>query len=106
MSDASDDLTGQAYRAIRTMIVEGGLPPGRRMSHRNLSERLGIGRSPVRDAILQLEAEGLVVQRAQRGVLLRPLGNVLYLMPPYVITERETAWLAGQVADVLGALVP
>jgi adenosylmethionine---8-amino-7-oxononanoate aminotransferase len=27
-----------------------------------------------------------------RGLLLRPLGNIVYLMPPYVITESETAW--------------
>ncbi len=53
--------------------MEGGLPPGRRMSHRSLAEQLGIGRSPVRDAVLQLEAEGFLVQRAQRGVLLREL---------------------------------
>ena len=36
-----------------------------------------------------------------RGVLLRPLGNVLYLMPPYVITEGETSWAIDQVRDVL-----
>ena len=28
------------------------------------------------------------------GVLLRPLGNVIYFMPPYVITETELEWLA------------
>jgi adenosylmethionine-8-amino-7-oxononanoate aminotransferase len=39
-----------------------------------------------------------------RGLLLRPLGNVLYVMPPYVITESETAWVTTQVADVLGDL--
>lgn len=69
----TEDLTAQAYRSIRRMIVDGGLPPGHRMSHRVLAEQLGLGRSPVRDAILQLEAEGLVVQRAQKGVLLREL---------------------------------
>jgi adenosylmethionine-8-amino-7-oxononanoate aminotransferase len=37
----------------------------------------------------------------ERGLLLRPLGNVLYLMPPYVITESEAAWAIDQVADVL-----
>ncbi len=37
----------------------------------------------------------------QRGLLLRPLGNVLYVMPPYVITEAETAWMIEQVHDVL-----
>jgi adenosylmethionine-8-amino-7-oxononanoate aminotransferase len=37
-----------------------------------------------------------------RGLLLRPLGNVLYFLPPYVITEDETAWALQQIADVLG----
>ena len=36
-----------------------------------------------------------------RGLLLRPLGNVLYFMPPYVITETETDWAVRQIADVL-----
>ena len=36
-----------------------------------------------------------------RGVLLRPLGNIVYAMPPYVITEDETAWLTAQMRDVI-----
>ena len=36
-----------------------------------------------------------------RGLLLRPLGNIVYVMPPYVITEREVAWMLEQVAAVL-----
>jgi adenosylmethionine-8-amino-7-oxononanoate aminotransferase len=36
-----------------------------------------------------------------RGLLLRPLGNVLYFMPPYVITEPETMWAIGEIAAVL-----
>ena len=36
-----------------------------------------------------------------RGLLLRPLGNVVYFMPPYVITEAETAWAIEQIAAVL-----
>jgi DNA-binding GntR family transcriptional regulator len=70
-SSLPHDQTAVAYRSIRRMILDGGLLPGHRMSHRNLAEQLGLGRSPVRDAILQLEAEGLVVQRAQKGILLR-----------------------------------
>ena len=31
----------------------------------------------------------------------RPLGNVLYVMPPYVITEEETRWVTDQIAEVL-----
>lgn len=36
-----------------------------------------------------------------RGLLLRPLGNVLYFMPPYAITKEETAWAIEQITDVL-----
>jgi adenosylmethionine-8-amino-7-oxononanoate aminotransferase len=44
----------------------------------------------------QLGAEFL-----RRGLLLRPLGNVVYFMPPYVISEAETDWAIDQIAEVL-----
>ena len=37
----------------------------------------------------------------ERGLLLRPLGNVVYFMPPYCITEAETAWALEQIVGVL-----
>ena len=37
----------------------------------------------------------------ERGLLLRPLGNVLYFMPPYVITEEETNRVIEQMGEVL-----
>ena len=40
-----------------------------------------------------------------RGLLLRPLGNVLYFMPPYVITEAETAWAIDLIAEVISSEV-
>jgi adenosylmethionine-8-amino-7-oxononanoate aminotransferase len=40
----------------------------------------------------------------ERGLLLRPLGNVLYFMPPYVITESETAWAIDQIREVLAEM--
>lgn len=43
----------------------------------------------------------LAAEFIQRGLLLRPLGNVLYFMPPYVITEQETDWAVDQIAAVL-----
>jgi adenosylmethionine-8-amino-7-oxononanoate aminotransferase len=39
-----------------------------------------------------------------RGLLLRPLGNVLYFMPPYAITKDETEWAIGQMAGVLAGV--
>jgi adenosylmethionine-8-amino-7-oxononanoate aminotransferase len=37
----------------------------------------------------------------ERGLLLRPLGNVLYFMPPYAIAQSETEWAIAQIAEVI-----
>jgi adenosylmethionine---8-amino-7-oxononanoate aminotransferase len=37
----------------------------------------------------------------ERGLLLRPLGHVLYVMPPYAITDDQVEWMITQVSDVL-----
>ena len=39
-----------------------------------------------------------------RGLLLRPLGNILYFMPPYVISDSETDWAIQQIGEVLSDL--
>jgi adenosylmethionine-8-amino-7-oxononanoate aminotransferase len=43
----------------------------------------------------------LAAEFLERGLLIRPLGNVVYFMPPYVITEAETAWAIEQIGEVL-----
>lgn len=40
----------------------------------------------------------------ERGLLLRPLGNVLYFMPPYVISASEVEWVLSQISEVLREL--
>jgi adenosylmethionine-8-amino-7-oxononanoate aminotransferase len=45
----------------------------------------------------------LAAEFVRRGLLLRPLGNVLYFMPPYVITDEEAEWALDQIEDVLAA---
>ncbi|HEY2843153.1 MAG TPA: adenosylmethionine--8-amino-7-oxononanoate transaminase [Bryobacteraceae bacterium] len=40
----------------------------------------------------------------ERGLLLRPLGNVVYFMPPYCISESDTAWALEQIGAVLRIL--
>lgn len=37
----------------------------------------------------------------QRGLLLRPLGNTIYFMPPFAITQEETAWALDQIQEVV-----
>jgi len=46
----------------------------------------------------------LAAKFLERGLLLRPLGNVVYFMPPYVITESEAAWALEQIAEVVAEI--
>jgi adenosylmethionine-8-amino-7-oxononanoate aminotransferase len=40
----------------------------------------------------------------ERGLLIRPLGHVVYFMPPYVITDDQVDWALEQITAVIGAL--
>jgi DNA-binding GntR family transcriptional regulator len=62
-------LTAQAYERIEAMIVKLDLPPGSVISEAEVSASLGIGRTPVREALQRLAREHLVVILPQRGVL-------------------------------------
>jgi len=60
-------LRRRASDALRAEIVGGRLNPGDRLKEIDLSEQLGISRAPVREALRQLEHEGLVVSHPYRG---------------------------------------
>jgi adenosylmethionine-8-amino-7-oxononanoate aminotransferase len=53
------------------------------------------------DGYLDRVGPELAQEFLQRGLLLRPLGNILYFMPPYVISEEETHWALDQIKTVL-----
>ncbi|MEK8174413.1 GntR family transcriptional regulator [Streptomyces sp. M19] len=63
MAPATQTGTGEApYAVLRDEIVSGALPPGAPLLETALAARLGVGRAPVREAILRLEWDGLVVR--------------------------------------------
>ena len=62
-----------AYEQVRTAIVENRYPPGHRLVEQRIAEELQLSRTPVREALRMLEAEGLVVSERHRGAMVRPL---------------------------------
>ncbi len=60
-----------ATEVIRQAILDGRLPPGRRLKEEELAQELGISRTPVREALLMLQAEGLVDAAPNRGATVR-----------------------------------
>jgi DNA-binding GntR family transcriptional regulator len=64
-----ETLTDRAYTELEELIVTLQLAPGSVLSEQMLSERLGIGRTPIREALQRLAREGLVVILPRRGVM-------------------------------------
>ncbi len=62
-----------AYRQIRQRLIEGGLSPGVRLSPTAIAREIGISHIPVREAISQLQSEGLVLHVAHRGSFVKGL---------------------------------
>lgn len=108
-----------AYEQVRAAIVESRYPPGHRLVESKLAAELGLSRTPVREALRLLQAEGLVVSERNRGAMVRPLSPTevddLYglriRLESYAVelaTERATETDLGalvEAADAFGAVV-
>jgi DNA-binding GntR family transcriptional regulator len=63
----ADSVVDLAYQRIRSMVIEGEIPPGARLGQVELAEQLGISRTPVREALRRLTGEGLAEFVPNRG---------------------------------------
>jgi DNA-binding GntR family transcriptional regulator len=102
VSDEPDFPQGEgAYRRLLAEIRSGALLPNARLRETELAERLGISRTPVREAIRQLEADGLVVHVPRQGASIRSLdyAEVIELYEMRAVLEGTAARLAARVAS-------
>jgi DNA-binding GntR family transcriptional regulator len=93
-------LAEKAYVAIRELIVTLELGPGSVINERELVERLGIGRTPVREALRRLAQEGLVEVYPRRGMFVTDVDvrNLVLLSEVRAVLEPEAARLAAERA--------
>ena len=61
----------RVHDALRAAILEGEIAPGARLRAEALAERFGTSRTPIREALLMLEREGLVSVEPHRGAIVR-----------------------------------
>ncbi|ALV39953.1 hypothetical protein AU252_01220 [Pseudarthrobacter sulfonivorans] len=64
---------GTVHADLRSMILEGTLEPGRRISQAELSRLTGAGRTPLREALRMLQQEGLVKSELNKGITIAAL---------------------------------
>lgn len=89
-----------AYEALFAAIREGVFQPGDRLRETDVARRLSISRTPIREALRRLEADGIVEHRARIGAIIRSLSHteVVELYEMRVVLERTAAELAAKHA--------
>ncbi|KRI00304.1 GntR family transcriptional regulator [Curvibacter sp. PAE-UM] len=68
-------LHGQVTQRLRLLLVEGQIAPGAKLNERQLCEQMKVSRTPLREAIKTLAAEGLVELLPNRGAIAVELGE-------------------------------
>lgn len=71
----------KAYRAVRDGVIAGRFPPSRRITEQEVAEVAGVSRTPVREALRRLHAEGIVDFRPNQGAIV-------------------TAWSADEIEEI------
>lgn len=104
-------LSEQAYRQIRDMVLHGQVLPGEKLRLEPLAEKVGMGTTPLREALSRLATEGLVVGHGQRGYWAPGVSREEYEQITDLRLDLETKALAASIAagsedwevEVLGA---
>lgn len=101
-------LAVQAYEQVLDLIMGGQLKPGTLIQERRLAEHLSMSRTPLRDALLMLEGEGLLERQGEKGMRVRflDLEDFMENLSIRRLLEPDAArTAAGRVpADVLADL--
>ncbi len=89
----------QAYLAIRTAIIRLELPPSSLIDEVALCKELGLGRTPIREALHRLMHEGFVTIYPRRGAVVTPIGalDARHITQARLVWEPNIARLAAQV---------
>lgn len=90
-----------AYDQLFQAIEQGDLCPGDRLLETDLAARFGVSRTPVREAIRRLEADGIVEHKPRIGAVVRTLGQqeVVQLYEMRIVLETTAASMAAKHAS-------
>lgn len=91
----------QAYEHLYNAIETGELRPGDRLLETELADRFGVSRTPIREAIRRLEADGIVSHQPRVGAVIRTLGQteIVELYEMRIVLETTAAAMASKHAS-------
>jgi len=96
-----DLLSKKVYRILKKEIIKGSLKPGSKVLEGRIAEQIGISRTPVREAIRELAAEGFVTLSPNQGVVVRSISaeNIREVLQIHSVLEGLAARLSCEVID-------
>ena len=105
-------LSDRAYAALRDRLISLAIPPGAPIDEDALTRKLGVGRTPVREAVRRLALEGLVVVFPRRGTFassidmtsLSDITDVRCQLEPHAAARAATLADAGDRAEAAGLM--
>jgi DNA-binding GntR family transcriptional regulator len=96
--EPSGSLADRAYLQLREEIIRVQLAPGTLLSEEELTQRLGMGRTPIREAIQRLSRDGLITVLPRRGTLVSEI-NIHDLATIYEVRARLESWASRLAAE-------
>ncbi len=114
VTEKPESLTEIVYQALRDAIISKRLPPGERVAEAGLAQQLRVSKTPVREALLRLQAIGLIEADGGRGGrIVRPSADsirdtyevrgALETLAARLATERATQAQRGRLVQLAAA---
>lgn len=105
-------IASRVESTLRHDILHGTLAPGSRLNLDRLRETLGVGLSPLREAVMHLVSDGLIVAEAQKGYTITPISvanldevcDLRLELEPYALMKSIERGGLDWEASVMGAL--
>jgi DNA-binding GntR family transcriptional regulator len=95
---APGTLAERAYVDLREEIIGVRLPPGTLLREEELMQRLGVGRTPVREAVQRLQRDGFVTVIPRRGTLVSEI-SITDLAAIYEVRKKLESWASRLAAE-------
>jgi DNA-binding GntR family transcriptional regulator len=91
-------LRDQAYEAIKYRIITCAYKPGAYLNESQLFDELGFGRTPIHQAVTQLQLQGLLAVIPRKGIIVTPvsLSEILHVAEARLVNEMECVRLASE----------
>lgn len=102
LDDGESSLSDLAYEKLLGLMLSGELPGGTPLQERKLALRLGVSRTPMREALARLESKGLVERQLNRYLIVRQLSmrEFVEVLNVRRLLESEAAGLAATRAPL------